>query len=367
MKNFNFFIPTKIIFGKGRINELNENLPEKFNNIMIVTGKNSAKKSGALDKIKFLLKDKNLILFDKTEENPSFDILEKGRELAKKEKVEIIIGLGGGSPMDAAKGIALLTNNEGSMRDYMKGKTPSKDILPIVCIPTTSGTGSEVTPYAVFTDPENEDKGGYANTGLFPIFSIIDPELTYSMPETLIINTGIDALTHALEGYFSTKANILNDYLAIHSIEIITGNIKDAAKKDKSAMDRLSYASMVAGIVISNAGTLFLHAAGYPLTVYHKIPHGLANAILLPAFINFLKQKSNIKEKIEIIESIFEQVGGIESFLNELGIKTKLSAYNINKEELRIFVKKTIHKKNLLITPAKITEQDIYDFYESIL
>ena len=367
MKSFNFFIPTKIIFGKGRIGELAENISSDYNNILLVTGRKSAKKSGALDKIGFLLKDKKIFVFDEVEENPSFEVLERGREIARREKIELIIGVGGGSPMDAAKGIAILTNNKGSMRDYMKGEKPENKILPIVCIPTTSGTGSEVTPYAVFTDPDNEDKGGYANPDIFPVFSIIDPELTYTMPENVIINTGIDALTHALEGYFSTKASILNDYLAIHSIKIIAGNIFDAAEKDKLAMDRISYASMVAGIVIANAGTLLLHAVGYPLTVYHKIPHGLANAILLPEFISFLKRKSNIKGKIEIIENIFEPMGGIENFLNEIGIKTKLSAYNIKKEEISVFVQKTIHKKNLLITPAKIEEKDLYDFYEETL
>ncbi len=364
MMNFNFFIPTKIIFGKGRIGELSENIPSGYNNILLVTGKKSAKLNGALEKIKFLLKDKNITVFDEVEENPSFDILEKGREIAKKNKVEFIIGVGGGSPMDAAKGIAVLTNNEGSMRDYMKGKKPVNKILPIVCIPTTSGTGSEVTPFAVFTDPENEDKGGYANPDIFPVFSIIDPELTYTMPRNVIINTGIDAFTHALEGYFSTKASILNDYLAVHSIKIIAGNIIDAAEKDNLAMDRISYASMVAGIVIANAGTLLLHAAGYPLTVYHKIPHGLANAILLPEFIRFLKRKEVLVEKIEIVENIFESMGGIEKFLNEIGIKTKLSAYDIKREEIKNFVEKTIHKKNLLITPVKINEKDLYDFYE---
>ncbi len=364
MKKLDFYIPTKIIYGKGRIKEFGEVLDKKFKNIMIVSGKSSYKKSGAYEKISTQLKDRNIILFNEVKENPDFETLMKGAELAKNEKVELIIGIGGGSPMDAAKGIALLATNGGNMRDYMKGKETKKAPLPIVCIPTTSGTGSEVTPYAVFTDSETKDKGGYANPSIYPIFSIIDPELTYSMPDDVLINTGLDALTHALEAYLSTKATPLNDVISIHAIEIIMGNLKDSLKRDKEAMDRLSYASMIAGIAIANAGTLLLHAAGYPLTVYHQIPHGKANAILLPAFMKFMKEKSEVKAKVELLEGIFEEYGGIQEFINYFGISTKLSKNGISEAEINTFVEKTIVKKNLKITPAQISREDLFKFYK---
>ncbi len=363
MKNLNFYLPTKVIFGKGRISELSESLKD-YKKILIVSGKSSFKKSGAYDKIKAQLKDKKLVYFSDVKENPDFPTLKNGSEIARNEKVELIIGVGGGSPMDAAKGIALLSTNEGDMKDYMKGKEVKNKPLPIVCIPTTSGTGSEVTPYAVFTDPVSKDKGGFANPGIFPIFSIIDPELTYSMPDEVLINTGIDALTHALEAYLSTKATPFNDVLSIHAIEIIMGNLKDALKRNNEAMDRVSYASMIAGIAITNAGTLLLHAAGYPLTVFHGISHGRANAILLPAFLEFMRKKSSVKEKVELLESIFEEYGGVEKFLKELNISTKLSENGIKEEEIKIFVEKTIVKKNLKITPAKITKEDIFELYK---
>lgn len=267
--------------------------------------------------------------------------------------------------MDAAKGCAVLAVNSGDMRDYMKGKTMENDPLPVVCIPTSSGTGSEVTPYAVFTDPADQSKGGFGHPGIFPRFSIIDPDLTFSMPESVVINTGLDALTHSIEAYLSTEAFELNDALALHSIEVILKDLPAASRKDKEAMSRMAYASMVAGIAITHAGTILLHIMAYPLTVFHNMAHGKANAVLLPAFMEFMKEKSRVKEKVSRLEEIFKQVGGIKEFVNSFNISTRLADYGIKESEFDVFVKKTIIKSDIAITPAKITEADIFSIYQS--
>ncbi len=365
MKDFIFNIPTKIIFGNGKIAQLKEYLDPEIKRVLIVTGKNVGRKSGALDKIVPQLEQKQFFFFDKVEENPTLEQVKKCGELAKEKDVQLVIGLGGGSPMDAAKGCAVLATNPGNMIDYMNGKPLSHEPLPVICVPTTSGTGSEVTPYAIFTDPENQSKGGFSHPGIFPRVSIIDPELTYSMPEDVVNNTGLDVLTHALEAYLSTDTYDLNDLLALHSIEIVLENLEAASKKDKKAMSRMSYASILAGIAITHASTILLHIMAYPLTVFQKVPHGRANAALLPAFLRFMKEKSVVKERVARLEKMFERVGGIKHFINSLNISTALSSYGVDKSQLELFAQKTIIKGDIEITPAEITERDIINIYLS--
>lgn len=157
------------------------------------------------------------------------------------------------------------------------------------------------------------------------------------MPNQTVINTGIDVLTHSIEAYLSADASPLSDLFAIRAIEIVLRNLNLASEKDKEAMNSMAYASMIAGISITHAGTILLHIMAYPLTVFHGIPHGKANGILLPAFFNFMKENSYSKEKVRTLELMFEEFGGIENYINELSIDTKLSSYGIKKEELEKF------------------------------
>lgn len=367
MKNFNYHLPTRILFGKGRIREVSGQIPADRRNVLIVTDPIAGEKSGALEAVLPQFAGKNVSIFKNVDENPSFANIEEGRAVARSIRAEFIIGIGGGSPMDAAKGIAVLASNKGDMRDYMKGQTLEVAPLPVLCVPTTSGTGSEVTPYAVFTDPETQNKGGFAHPGIFPVASIIDPELTYSMPKNLVTNTGLDVLAHALESYLSAESFELNDILALHVIETVLGNLKPATLKIREAMDRMSYASMAAGITITHGGTILLHIMAYPLTVFHGIPHGRANAVLLPRFLDFMREKSWVKEKVAVLERLFAPFGGNEKFIGDLGIDPRLSRLGIREEELPLFAEKTIIKGDVKITPAPVTERDILEIYRASL
>lgn len=365
MKDFLFHIPTKIVFGVGKINELHNYLDEKFNSILLVTDEIVAKESGAIEKIQRALQDRQVYIFDQVEENPSVQLVDKGKQSVFDNDVNLVIGIGGGSSMDAAKGIAVLATNDGSMADFLNGELLKNDPLPVVCVPTSSGTGSEVTPYAVFTDLENKSKGGYCHEKIFPILSVVDPELTYSMPLNVILNTGIDVLTHAIEAYLSTESFILNDNLALHAISMVVSNLEKAKNKDEESMNLMAYASMIAGITITHAGTILLHIMGYPLTVFHRVPHGKANGILLPEFLRFMKEKSKVQEKINCLEEIFESKGGVEKFVNNLGISTNLSDYGIKETEFEKFVEKVIIKDDIRITPAPVSASDILNIYKN--
>jgi alcohol dehydrogenase len=367
MKPFNFYFPTKVIFGRKRISELASMLPVETVRVLVVTDKNIATQTPVLESVLSNLGDRQIFFFKDVIENPDFSNVEDGGRLARDIKAELVVGVGGGSSMDAAKGIALLAANHQSLREYLRGKPLLNLPLPVVCIPTTAGSGSEATPYAVFTDLEDQTKIGYYNPGLFPIVSIVDPELTYSMPEAVAVNTGLDALTHALESYLSTESFIMNDILALNVIEAVLENLNAASRKDPAAMDAMAYNAMLAGIVITHGGTILLHIMGYCLTMYHGVPHGRASAALLPAVLNFLRNHSTAKDKMKRLHELFTSHGGARTFVEDLGVSTRLSSYGVFPGELEKFVRKVIVKSDIRVTPAPITDQDILHIYQSAL
>ncbi len=367
MQEFNFNLPTKIIYGRNSCKTVNQYLGRDINSILITTDNTVALKTGIFDILKEQLGDKNLFYFTEVEPNPSFKTIFTGGEGAKKNNCQLVIGAGGGSCMDAAKGIAILATNEGTIDEYIRGKKIKNKPLPVVCIPTTSGTGSEVTPYVVFTDVKNKTKEGYGNDKIFPKISFIDPILTYSMPKCLIIDSGLDALTHAVEAYLSAISSPVSDIFALESIGIILSSLNLAVKGDQEAMDKMAYASMLAGIAITHGGTILLHVMGYPLTVYRKIPHGRANAILLSSFMAFMEQESEVGDRVGKIRGMFEHIGGLKDFVGSFDLPAKLSQYDINREDLEIFAKKVIVKSDVNITPARVTLNTILDIYESVL
>ena len=362
-EKFTFHLPVKIVFGNQRVKEIRDYIPENVKRILLVSEKNVAENTPAVHAVNDQLKEIDVIRFLDVEENPSFETVEKAGKMAREHGSQLVIGIGGGSPMDAAKGIAMCATTRESLRDLINMDDLPADPLPVICIPTTSGTGSEVTHYAVFTDRNTRNKCGYANAKIFSKIALVDPELTYTMPEWVTVNTGMDVLTHSIEAFLSAEAFPMNDIFAIESIQLVVKNLKQAVIKDNEAMNRMAYASMLGGIAITQSGTILLHIMGYPLTVYKSIPHGKANAILLPAFLRFMREHSRVKEKIRFIDNMFIEDGGIEQFVNDLGISTKLYSYDIKEEDIDEFVKKVIVKSDVKITPAKITEREIGEIY----
>jgi len=367
MKPFNFYFPTKVIFGRKRISDLASLLPAEVVRILVVTDKNIATRTPVLESVRSHLGDRQVFLFQDVKENPDFSNVEDGGRIARDIEAELIVGVGGGSSMDVAKGIAMLAVNNHGLCNYLKGEPLLNSPLPMVCIPTTSGSGSEATPYAVFTDLENQSKIGYAHPGLFPIVSIVDPELTYSMPEAIVVNSGLDALTHALESYLSTESFVMNDVLALHVIKSVLENLQAASRKEPMAMDAMAYAAMLAGIVITHGGTILLHIMGYCLTMYHGVPHGKASAALLPAVLDFLRDHSPIKDKMKRLDELFAPHGSAKTFIEDLGVSTRLSSYGVLPGELENFVQKVIVKSDVRVTPAPVTDRDIFNMYQSAL
>ena len=278
---FDFHLPTRILFGRGRIAELGAQVAPGIDRIFLVTDGTIARKTPALDKVVKALPGKEIVVFDRVEENPSIATLEEAVLEAKAFGAGLVIGLGGGSPMDVAKGVGLLATNPEPFSAYLEGRPPAHPSLPVVAIPTTAGTGSEVTPFAVFTDQDIRQKVCLSHHAIFPVLALIDPELTYTMPASVAIDTGLDVLAHAVEAFLSTASFPLNDALARQAMDVVLAELAGAARKEPEAMDRMAAASAAAGAAIAHGSTILPHIMGYPLTVHRGVPHGRASAIML--------------------------------------------------------------------------------------
>lgn len=364
MNEYKYYMPVKLFFGKNSLENLSDFITY-FKKALIVTGKNSAKLSGALDDVINLLEKngKDYFLYDKVEENPSLQTVDKGVDVFKESGADFVIAIGGGSPIDAAKVIALCSsNNIKAKKLYDKTYKPNNIANVIFAIPTTSGTGTEVTQYAVLTDRDSKNKAGISNDTIFPFASFLNPQYTYTMPETVIIDTGIDAFTHAYEGLISTKSNPHSDFIALESIKLIYENLKKASQKDKDAMDKMQYAAMLAGIVIAQTGTILLHALGYPLTVNYGISHGRANALMLNSFDKYIRKKLS-DQRLKVLNEVYK-MKTVEDFLDELGLKTGLSNYGVEREKINEMSENVMNKRNLLITPGKTSLEDVIELYK---
>ena len=228
-------------------------------------------------------------VFDDTVPDPTDTVVLSGISFLEKYKNEAVIGFGGGSPIDTAKAIAAMAKNSKNIQDYKPPSTFDKKGLPIIAIPTTAGTGSEVTHHAVIVDSKNYEKISCRGEGFVPTCAIVDYDLTLSKPRRLTIDSAIDTLTHGIEAYVSKKATLFSDRMALDTIRLVTQNIYavDKNPKDLKAREGLMLAATLGGLAFSNASICLVHGMSRPLGSNFKVPHGLSNAMLLPTITEF--------------------------------------------------------------------------------
>ena len=289
--DFKHSVLTNMYFKKGVVEAYKETL-RLGKRAMIVTGKQSGRQSGALGDIENALKDLGIAFI--TQEcignNPDVEQCKQLGSLAHKEGCDFIIGVGGGSPMDAAKAIAVFAVNDIST-DRLFTYGYDNGILPIVAVPTTSGTGSEVTPWSILTVHEKQIKRSFGGPDTFPKVALLDPDYTNSLPYHLTFTTAMDAFTHAFESVIAKKATPYTDAINFDALSRF-GKCMEPLEKGEIAdlREELMLVSMLAGTAIANTGTTFLHAMGYPLTYFKGAQHGEANAIMMPAYLEELKE-----------------------------------------------------------------------------
>jgi alcohol dehydrogenase YqhD (iron-dependent ADH family) len=300
MQNFQFVLPTRIIFGIGEIQKLGKEAAKIGKRPLLVTGKSSMRKTGILNKVTGLLKEASIdpVLFEKIEPNPRAKTVDEAAKIAREEKCDFIIGLGGGSAMDAAKGIAASAKSGRPVWDHIysgEGQPyiPVREALPIVCIPTVAATGSEADSGGVITNGETDEKAGIFGYPLFPALSIVDPQLTVSCPRDYTLDGGVDIISHVIESYFtSTTEAYLQDRFAESVIRTVVHYLPIAAKKpdDLEARSALSWCSSVAlsGFVNSGRpGSFPLHLLEHTVSAHYDISHGRGLALLLPPLMEY--------------------------------------------------------------------------------
>jgi alcohol dehydrogenase class IV len=286
-------MPVKIIAGEGCLNENRALLMELGRKALIVTGKQSAQKNGSYaDAVKALeANGQGFFLYDKVMSNPTVDCVFDAAEAAKRESCDFVLAIGGGSPLDAGKAAAALAVN--AVEKDAIFRFSCAGALPIAAVPTTAGTGSEVTQYAILTNHAAQTKTSVASPALFPRFAFLDGRYMRGLSRAVTINTAIDALSHSIEGMLSVRASVLSDPMAKNSIKAIAECFR-ALKEDEPGLpvrEKLLHASTLAGMVIANTGTTAVHAAGYQLTYHRNIDHGRANGLLIGAYLRFVEKK----------------------------------------------------------------------------
>ena len=290
--NVRVCVPRYLQIGKGSLNQLPEiiKILGSINSLLIVTDKQMVK-FGYVKKLQEVLGKEgiNSNVFDETVPDPTDTVVLNGINFLEKCKNDAVLGFGGGSPIDTAKAIAAMAKYSKNIQDYKPPSMFDKKGLPIIAIPTTAGTGSEVTHHAVIIDSNNNEKISCRGEGFVPICAIIDYDLTLSKPRRLTIDSAIDTLTHGIEAYVSKKATLFSDRMALDTIRLVTQNIYSVDKnpKDLKAREGLMLAATLGGLAFSNASICLVHGMSRPLGSNFKVPHGLSNAMLLPTITEF--------------------------------------------------------------------------------
>ncbi len=315
-KKFTITQPTEIIFGNGKVTELPEIIQKSDNHTPLLVIDPGLVKAGVGQKITQPLYEAGIkyTVYDEIDPEPGLKLADKGCEIALQQKCDCVIGVGGGSAMDVAKAISVLVTNGGKAVDYLGIGKVNKAGLTKIMIPTSAGTGAEVTFTAVFINEETGSKGGMNDNNLYPDIALLDPELSLSLPPHVTAATGIDALTHALEGFTSVQANPVSEIYSQKAIKLISENLPTAYADGRNieARANMLLASLLAGKALATAGVGLVHAMAYPLGGMFGVPHGLANAVLLP-FVTEYNLIGNLEKHAILAELLGEDVSNLST------------------------------------------------------
>lgn len=358
--NWNYTQPVEIIFGSGRLAELPK-LLENAEKPIIITNDYFIK-NGLIDKL-------NITGEVFTDVSPNPDVTEVNRcsKQIRENGNDIIVAVGGGSVLDLAKSASVIVDD---ITEYHgTGKAVPDEHIPIIAVPTTAGTGSEVTNASVLTNRSIGKKAPIVSASFFPKIALVDPLLTLSMPKEITASTGIDVLCHAIEGYWSKGHQPICDALAVYSAKLVFENLPIAYSQpnDVTAREKMSEASLIAGLAFSLPKTTSSHACSFPLTSIYNIPHGEACGLTLDFF-------ARVNSSDKRVQSLAEQLGfgtaekladEILTLKKKVGLRTNLAEFNLTDSQVDELVQKSRHP-NLLNNPVEITDELLYDLYNSL-
>lgn len=385
MNDFNFNTTPGIIFGKGAsVNSCDRIIDKLGDNIFVITDADLTKIGLNKPIINQISKSSNLEVFDDVESDPSKKTLIKALKSAKNFKPTGILGFGGGSSMDIAKLISLLVGTEQDIENIWGVGNAKGPRLPLVLIPTTAGTGSEVTPISIIT-LEKDEKKGVSSPIILPDLAVLDPELTLNLPSDITAATGIDAMVHAIEAYTSNNQNNnpISKLLAIESLKLLGTSIETAVFDGHNieARSNMLLGSMMAGQAFANSPVAAVHALAYPIGGIFHIPHGLSNSLVLPHVLKFnstnakaceqyaflapfvfkdINQNTNTKN---ICNDFIDRLENLSSLLN---LPSKLRELDIPKDACVKMAKESMKQTRLLVNnPREVTEEDAFNIYNA--
>ena len=374
---FQYHLPVNLLFGRGRIKELGVIAAMYGKRALIVTGQNSTKKTGLLERAVNLLKEAGaeVVIFDQVSQNPMTTTAEKGAELAREEGCSVVIGLGGGSIMDCAKAIAFLICNEGDINDYIFNRKTGTEAQPLILIPTTCGTGSEGNGFAVLTNPKTGDKKSLRTNAVIANASIIDSELMQTMPASVLASVGFDALCHSMEAYLSKRSQSMTDLMSLEAMKLLGTYLAEIYQgaKDAKAWDAGTWASTIGGMVIHTAGVTLPHGMEHPASGLKNIVHGRGLAALTPVI-----TEASIPAAPEKYKIIAECLGGdgkadcaevLRGFLKKLDLDVTLSDQGITEGDIAWMSENCfkVSAAGIANHPAVFTIEEIQKLYRKAL
>lgn len=355
---FNFYMPVNILSGEDVLNQNKSIFTELGKKCLIVTGKTSAKKSGALDDIINLFNELNIEyeIYDKITENPLTVDCYNGGKLARDIKADFVVGIGGGSPLDAAKAVCVYATNEHIVDDEIYSASIENVPLPLVLIGTTSGTGSEVSGVSVLTRKDGR-KQSIGGKNYYAKFVIADAKYTYSMPFSVTVSTALDALCHAVESMFSPRADFLSKEFSLLSAKMIYPllcKMRDTKESpNEEERNILYFASLYAGFALNKGGTGFPHGMGYALTEDFGVPHGLACAVFLPQYLKEAEKANPMlyKDLMNVMNTNFES-------LNAMFCEFCSFDFKVSDEQIANYVERWATLKNFKNSPTDFNNED---------
>ena len=389
MKPFNYYIPSRILFGAGQLNELaTVKLPGK-KALIVTTGGQSVKKYGYLDRVVNLLKQNQVdsVVFDKVLPNPIRAHVMEAAALARREGCDFIVGLGGGSPIDSSKAIAIMANNPGDYWDYVAagsglGKAIPNPVLPVVAITTTAGTGTEADPWTVITHEERNEKIGFGTDDTFPTLSIVDPELMLTVPPALTAFQGFDALFHSTEGYLAKIASPVSDLFALKAISLINKYLPTAVKDGENleARTNVALANTLSGMVESTSSCISEHSMEHAMSAcYSDLPHGAGLIMISVAYYTHFARKVPARvagmaaamgvdtKGMSSEEAAMAFVQALRNLQKACGVdQLKMSDYGIQESDLPKLVENARYTMGglFVLDPVAMTDAEVLQIYK---
>ena len=368
-----FYLPTDIITGTGCFEQLGEVTSHYGDRALLICGTNAMRRSGTLDRALDILSRESIsvVVYDAVAGEPTLPIVEKGRKVAHEGEVQVAIGLGGGSALDTAKAIAGLYYQPGTVAEYHAGLSLEDSGIPFLAVPTTAGTGAEVTKNAVLIDPTSGLKKSIRSECWFARVALVDPELTVTASPSVTASTGSDALCQAIESYVSIGALPITDALATEAIRRICSSLVQACEngEDIAAREDMMYGSLMAGMALANAGLGGVHGIAHPLGGHYALSHGMLCGLLLPYIMEYTLDYSaakyaSIARLMGHEKSPNLAVKAVRQLLSEIGIPEHLEPLGVKWEDFPVLIEESLPSGSLKSNPRPLEGEDVRSILE---